>query len=309
MRREVLEVMRLCDTQTNLKEAVTWSLSQPGRALSSESSFRWSTLTLLVSDSCGEDWRRVLPAAAAIELWLTAGDVFDEIEDGDDPGLWRVVGIPQAANAATALLFMSQQAVLRLENMGYDAPAVLGVARALSEGGLHSVIGQHEDLLSEGLARITEQDYFRMTEQKSGSLIGAACKVGAMLAGRKDVVAAYEAAGQNIGICAQILNDIRSFRADSFGKTDVERHKKTLPLIYATEHAEGVDWVCLEAAGRQYGESRDMDGRVAEVLDKVGAFDYSWVVADAYAQRAVRELESARAKRGLVNLVKELLAA
>ncbi|MDO8473492.1 MAG: polyprenyl synthetase family protein [Dehalococcoidia bacterium] len=260
-------------------------------------------------DSCGGEWRRAMPAAAAIELWLTAGDVFDEIEDQDEPGLWLNVGIAQATNAAIALLFLSQQAVFRLGSQGYSESAVLEIARTLGDYGLRSTFGQHRDLVNESLADVSEEDYIEMTGQRSGSLAAAACKVGAILAdSRKEVLTAYELAGRNIGICAQIMNDVRSFSEGSFGKSDVARHKKTLPLIFAVAHAEGEDRTTLLEENRNRIAEGDDGRRVAGVLDRVGAFDYSLIVANIYAQRAVNALETAGAKQEFVKVMKELLA-
>jgi octaprenyl-diphosphate synthase len=87
-------------------------------------------------------------------------------------------------------------------------------------------------------ADVTEADYFRLVECKTGVLISAACRLGAIIAkaplSQEDALTAY---GKKLGLAFQITDDTLDYAADQsrLGKTlgkDLEEGKVTLPLIY-----------------------------------------------------------------------------
>jgi octaprenyl-diphosphate synthase len=87
-------------------------------------------------------------------------------------------------------------------------------------------------------ADITEADYFRLVECKTGVLISAACRLGAIISkaplSQEDALTAY---GKKLGLAFQITDDTLDYAADQkqLGKVlgkDLEEGKVTLPLIY-----------------------------------------------------------------------------
>ena len=75
--------------------------------------------------------------------------------------------------------------------------------------------------------------------------------------------------------------------------TDVARHKMTLPVIYAFEHADPEDRARLEAVWRT---DVPQDGQVAEavaLIERLGGRDYTRDQARRHRDRALAELEAA----------------
>ncbi len=87
-------------------------------------------------------------------------------------------------------------------------------------------------------ADLTEAEYFRLVECKTGVLISAACRLGAIISkaplSQEDALTAY---GKKLGLSFQITDDTLDYAADQkqLGKVlgkDLEEGKVTLPLIY-----------------------------------------------------------------------------
>ncbi len=90
---------------------------------------------------------------------------------------------------------------------------------------------------------ITESDYFRLVECKTGVLISASCRLGAIISkaplSQEDALTAY---GKKLGLAYQITDDTLDYAADQkqLGKMlgkDFAEGKVTLPLIYLMRQA------------------------------------------------------------------------
>lgn len=93
-------------------------------------------------------------------------------------------------------------------------------------------------------ADITEAEYFRLVECKTGVLISAACRLGAIISkaplSQEDALTAY---GKKLGLAFQITDDTLDYAADQkrLGKVlgkDLDEGKVTLPLIYLMRKAD-----------------------------------------------------------------------
>jgi octaprenyl-diphosphate synthase len=90
---------------------------------------------------------------------------------------------------------------------------------------------------------VTEADYFRIVECKTGVLIAAACRLGAIISraplSREDALTAY---GKKLGLAFQITDDTLDYAANQnqLGKVlgkDLAEGKVTLPLIHLLREA------------------------------------------------------------------------
>ena len=84
--------------------------------------------------------------------------------------------------------------------------------------------------------------YFDMIGRKTAALISASIEAGALLATDDEaVIAGYRRFGWALGLAFQLNDDLLGIwgQEQATGKvpTDVARHKKTLPVLYAFEHA------------------------------------------------------------------------
>ena len=79
----------------------------------------------------------------------------------------------------------------------------------LTEGLDGLMRGQNLDMAFEQRERVTVEEYLVMAEAKTGFLIGAACALGAVLAGAPDVaVRALEEFGRRAGTAFQRVDDV-----------------------------------------------------------------------------------------------------
>jgi octaprenyl-diphosphate synthase len=93
-------------------------------------------------------------------------------------------------------------------------------------------------------SEITEADYYRLVECKTGVLISASCRLGAIISkaplSQEDALTSY---GKKLGLAFQITDDTLDYAADQkqLGKVlgkDLEEGKVTLPLIYLMRDAD-----------------------------------------------------------------------
>ncbi len=94
---------------------------------------------------------------------------------------------------------------------------------------------------------IDERTYFEIIQRKTASLIGEACRLGALLSGAgESMCAALAQYGGTLGIAFQIQDDLLDVMGEQeiVGKSlgrDLEKGKLTLPLIIALREADGRD--------------------------------------------------------------------
>src|SRR5450759_3670957 len=75
--------------------------------------------------------------------------------------------------------------------------------------------------------------------------------------------------------------------------TDVARHKMTLPVIYAFEHAEPGDRERLEAIWRTGKPDHDQIAEAVSLIERLGGREFTRTQAASYRDQALAELEAA----------------
>jgi geranylgeranyl pyrophosphate synthase len=252
------ELKRLLEfVAPNLREGMIVALSAQGKLLSSSSegtlSGAWSLMTLAWADYLqpDADLSNAVCAALAVECLLCAFDLLDDIEDGDVTPTLQLLGVAQAANVATGLLFLAQRSLCA------DGAAMQGTQWRLwntfIECNLLACGGQHWDLVAEQLPveDFGQEDALLLAEAKSGPLMRLACLFGALSVDvSTDVCDLVADIGQALGVAHQLDNDAHdlagalqngSVRAHASAqmslpvKSDLRRNKKTLPIVIAAQ--------------------------------------------------------------------------
>lgn len=264
-------------------------------------SLRFGLLTVLHYRMFGGDSGQIYQAAAAVELFILATDILDDLQDGDATHqAWSQVPPAAAMQTAASFMVLSQQAVLELE---FDQGLLLRVVRMMNGQLLKAANGQMLDLMN----AVTDEDsYLAMVRHKSAALIVFACMAGVMLAGREwhPVVAEY---AEEVGMAAQIKNDIKDLlRWDD--KNDFISRKKTLLTLFLLEElAEEDQWILDYFEGRlQAKDVADRQHMLEEACDRTGAALYGSVRMRMHFNR-FRELleevpEAASAKDKLLEI-------
>jgi geranylgeranyl diphosphate synthase type I len=261
-------------------------------------------LGLLAYASIAGDHRAALPGAAAVELGHNFSLVHDDIEDHDverrhRPTLWALHGIPQAINTGDMLFSLSRIALHRLTDLGFSDRKVLRLMRLYDETCVALCEGQYMDMrAAEADAPMSVDAYFDMIGRKTAALIAGSIEAGALLASDDDeVIRRYRGFGWDLGMAFQINDDLLGIwgNEEATGKepTDIARHKKTLPVLYAFERAEPQD---RERLARLWAMPELDPAAVLElrgILEAVGADTYTRTQAHLHRDRALAELDAA----------------
>ena len=275
-------------------------------------------LGLLAYQALSGEYQKALPGAAAVELGHNFSLVHDDIEDLDRqrhhrPTLWALWGIPMAINAGDTLFALSRMALYRLPREGVDNEKVLDLLRVYDETCLALCEGQYLDISFEQRIDVQVDEYLEMASKKTAALISAAVQAGAMVAtDDRETIEAFRRFGHHLGLAFQMADDLLgAFGSnDRTGKReagDVAKRKKTLPVVWALQHAPPDDRerlreiysAGLEAADGD-GAARDTDGvralgdaqveEVLTILERCGARDFAAGEARRYRDLAVADL-------------------
>ena len=190
--------------------------------------------------------------AAAVEVVHAYSLVHDDLPcmDDDDmrrgrPTVHKVYGVAAATAAGLAMVPLAVRCALD-GAAALDLPQSLGarivgeLMRASGAGGM--IGGQLLDLEGEGRA-LTLEELERVHRSKTGALITAAVRIGALAAGAGGTaIAALERYGESIGLAFQIADDVLDVTAttDVLGKTagrDLVLQKSTYPALLGIEGA------------------------------------------------------------------------
>jgi geranylgeranyl diphosphate synthase type I len=301
---EIVRLVRDRDPSTHgLYEMVRYHLALDGTGSNGGKRIR-PLLGLLAYASIAGDHRRALPGAAAVELGHNFSLVHDDIEDGDTerrhrPTLWKLHGIPQAINTGDTLFSLSRIALHRLTDLGFPDATVLRLMRLYDETCLALCEGQYIDIATGESSELMSIDaYFDMIGRKTAALIAASIEAGAVLAtDDESVIARYRAFGWALGLAFQLNDDLLGIwgaeQATGKAASDVAHKKKTLPVIYAVEHAGPEDRArLLELYAREEPTGEELD-EIVQILERVGARDYTRDAARRYRDEALAELDAA----------------
>jgi geranylgeranyl diphosphate synthase type I len=282
-------------------------------------------LGLLAYASITGDHEAALPGAAAVELGHNFSLVHDDIEDGDRerrhrPTLWSLHGVPQAINTGDMLFSLSRVALHRLTDLGFSDTKVLRLMRLYDETCVALCEGQYIDIATgEADELMSVELYFDMIGRKTAALIAASIEAGALLATDDEhVIERYRAFGWDLGLAFQLNDDLLGIwgQEQATGKepTDVARRKKTLPVIYAFEHAGPGDRARLAALYADHEPTAATVTEIVEILERTGAEEYTRTQARLHRDRALAELDAAgvvlpEARERLEEIIVKVIAA
>lgn len=282
----------LCDL---IKEALT----QRRRGLGAEVAHDkpWPLLPLIVCEAISGHYEYALPAAAALQLLMAAGDVFDDIEDADSSdSLSARYGSAVATNVATTLLILAEKAITRLKGSGVEDYRIVRVMDAVNSHYATACAGQHLDLSLASKMAFSEEVYLRVVGMKSASQVECACYIGALLANaNQELIDTFALFGHNLGMAAQITNDIQGVTHGS----DILKHKMTLPVIYALTQMGG--------KARKQSEPVLDATQIRDLLFRTGAIHYAMIKMELYKQLALGTLSKAERSGASIERLKLFL--
>ncbi len=270
------------------------------------------TLTLLCAAASGGDWQNALPFAACVELIHNFSLVHDDIQD-DSPlrrgrsTVWKLWGAPQAINAGDALFNYAHLALNRARQRNLESSIILDAFQLIHVACYQLTLGQHYDMSFEKRGDVTVDEYLKMIEGKTASLIATSTELGA-LAGSAPLEKrkCFREFGRHLGLAFQIRDDILGIWGDATltGKsaaTDIISRKKSLPVLYGLQHGEKLRSL--------YRPEADGGGTVTDIvaeLEKCGARTFTEEKEKHHADLAVSCLDSAKPKGEAGELLHEM---
>ena len=229
---------RATESPQRLHEAMRYAVLNGGKRVR-------AVLVIATGETLRADAARLEPAACAVEFIHAYSLVHDDLPSMDDDDLRR--GVPtchRAFGEATALLAGDALQSLAFETLAH-APApdtgelVRTLARASSSRGMAG--GQAIDL--EAVGRVLTLDQLeRMHLLKTGALIRASVRLGALCAGARDpdILDRLDEYARCIGLAFQIRDDVLDVEGETemLGKkqgADTALDKPTYPAVLGLE--------------------------------------------------------------------------
>ena len=211
-------------------------------------------LVYAAGTTLGAPLDRLDAAAAAVEIIHAYSLVHDDLPAMDDDSLRRgrptchvVFGEAMAILAGDALQALAFDVLAHDATLDVDAGTRVAMLRALAIAcGSHGMAGgQAFDLAAVG-TKLSAAELERMHVHKTGALIRASVRLGALAAGCRDeaTLAALERYGHAVGLAFQIRDDLLDIEGgtEQLGKTagkDVAASKPTYPAILGVDASRG----------------------------------------------------------------------
>lgn len=246
LEEEIKTINLPVDNLPGLYEPIYYSMESGGKRLR-------PILVLMTCDAFGGNVEEARRAALGIEMYHNFTLVHDDVMDKSDlrrgkPTVYR------KWNTDTAIL--SGDVMLTLANQYMSEVPDKCLRKVLDEFNRMAIgvyEGQQLDMDFEKAENVSLESYLNMIRLKTSVLLGAACAIGARIAGAsdKDCEAMYRF-GESMGVAFQIQDDYLDVYGDAttFGKPvggDILNGKKTFLTIKTTE-AGGANAEALKSA-------------------------------------------------------------
>lgn len=201
-------------------------------------------LTLLTAEIFNGHYKEALNAALSVEVFHNFSLVHDDIMD-DAPLRRGHQTVHEKWNVNTGILSGDAMLIMAYQLFeNYHADTFQALAKLFSKTALEVCEGQQYDVDFETRSDVAINEYLKMIEYKTAVLVGAAMKMGAIVANAsvEDQDTIYEF-GKNLGIAFQLQDDYLDAFGDpkTFGKQvggDIIENKKTYLYIKALEFSE-----------------------------------------------------------------------
>ena len=282
----------------NLYAPVNYILSLEGKRIR-------PILTLISTDLFSGSTEKALNAALAGEVFHNFSLVHDDIMDSADIRRGNIT-VHKKWDNSTAILSGDVMLVLAYQIFeNYDANIFVPMAKLFSKTAIKVCEGQQLDIDFEKKQEISLDEYLLMINYKTAELIGAAMKMGAIIANATIVEQKkiYEF-GKNLGIAFQLQDDYLDCfgNEDDFGKKiggDIIEKKKTFLYIKTLELLSGDEKSnFISLYNSPHNNPKEKIILVKDMYNKCNIENEVFVEIQKYTNNAFQILES-------LNLTKE----
>ena len=229
-----LEEYTVAKEPKNLYEPIQYILELGGKRLR-------PILTLMTAEIFNCEYKIALNAALSVEVFHNFSLVHDDIMD-DAPLRRGQETVHEKWNINTGILSGDAMLIMAYQLFeNYEASTFQALAKLFSKTALEVCEGQQYDVDFETRNDVTIAEYLKMIEYKTAVLVGAAMKMGAIVAkaSNEDQNSIYEF-GRLLGIAFQLQDDyLDAFgNPETFGKQvggDIIENKKTYLYLKTME--------------------------------------------------------------------------
>lgn len=276
----------------NLYDPIQYILQLGGKRLR-------PTLTLLAAELFDEDANRALPAAMAVEMFHNFSLVHDDIMD-DAPLRRGKTTVHEKWNTNTAILSGDAMLILAYQYFDIYEPKVYRkLSKLFTRTALEVCEGQQLDVDFETRNDVQLEEYIKMITYKTAVLVGAAMRMGAIVAkaDKQDGIHLYEF-GMNLGIAFQLQDDYLDTFGDStsFGKQiagDIIENKKTYLYLKALQVANETDKKILtDLFATKLKDNTEKIKTVTALFKKYKSDVATQEAIESYTQKAFEILKS-----------------
>jgi geranylgeranyl diphosphate synthase type II len=255
-------------------------------------------LTLMAAEIFDCDYKKALQAATAVEVFHNFSLIHDDIMD-DAPLRRGKKTVHEKWNINTGILSGDAMLILAYQYFEEYEPTVFrALAKLFSKTALEVCEGQQYDVDFETRDDVTIPEYLKMIQYKTAVLVGAAMKMGAIVAetSQENTDLIYDF-GLNLGIAFQLQDDfLDAFgNPDTFGKQiggDIIENKKTFLYLKALEFGEKEDKEQLmHLFSIQPTDNSDKIETVKTVFNESGASNATQEAIKEYTQKAFETLQ------------------
>ena len=258
-------------------------------------------LAILSCKSVGGDIAKITKPAGILEMFHNFSLIHDDLVDDSqfrrgEPTLHITYGMPIALNSGDALYTLVWREMMSLD---MDPKEHIQLAKMYVDVFKNVVEGQGTELDWEINNRfdITEEQYLKMIDGKTSSLIGFSCKLGAYLGGADDKVCnRFHRFGMKIGAAFQIHDDVLNVigNFDKYKKEiggDITEGKRTLMVVHCLKQCDSsIKKEIMRILDTHSREPEDIN-YVINAFKKYGSIDYAKAKAMHLIEEAEAELE------------------
>ena len=245
-------------------------------------------LVLLSAKISGGITERSYTAASMIELLHTATLIHDDVVDDADRrrGFFSINKVWR--NKASVLLgdfLLAKGLLVAVNSNEFEFLRVLSTTvKMMSEGELRQ-------LKASKLQNVTEEKYYQIISEKTGSLLVACCECGAISASDDETIRnRMKQIGHHIGMAFQIRDDLFDYSNRETGKSsgnDIMERKMTLPFIAALESSPKTERIKMRWLYRKKKKSNDEVTKIRQFVHERGGLQYAYQVMEDHAAKAL----------------------
>ncbi len=289
----------------NLYDPIKYILSLGGKRIR-------PVLTLMAAEIFNANYEKALAAATAVEVFHNFSLIHDDIMD-DAPLRRGNETVHEKWDINTGILSGDAMLILAYQYFEqYDPKIFRELAKLFSKTALEVCEGQQWDVDFETRDDVTIPEYIKMIEYKTAVLVGAAMKMGAIIAETSEENAnlIYNF-GLNLGIAFQLQDDyLDAFgNPETFGKQvggDIIENKKTYLYLKAIEFGTAeIKEQLLHLFSIQPTDNTDKIISAKEIFNTTGASNATLEAIKDYTQRAFVTLEEMTIEQEKKDILKE----